>query len=399
MPATSHYILRVILVATVLAATNCVTVRAADTIRLCTYNSLRFSQSNEDGRVPLFHQILDSLRPDIMVCQEVEDATLAVRFITDVLIYAPFASSPFIDGPDTDNQLLYDQSKFTFISQRRISTTLRDIAEFIVVTVPTNGVQPDTIVLYSVHLKASDGSSEAAQRAAEVNTLMSSVTAHRYAVILGDLNLYSPNEAAYKSITGVSAVRRFVDPLGTNWVRDVAASAAIYTQCTRMTNLGSCGGGVTGGLDDRFDFIFVSEAFAPRIVPGSYSPFGNDGVSRLNASIDDPPNTLVSASMAAALKCASDHLPLSVDIIIGETPAGIDEVEQPFAISANPSSGRFQVAFLTPGLPLRVYDTRGNLIYEGEVLNNVAIIDLTNQPVGIYQLRHADRTLQLIVVR
>ncbi len=399
MPATSHYTLRVILVATVLAATNCVAVRAADTIRLCTYNSLRFSQSNEDGRVPLFHQILDSLRPDIMVCQEVEDATLAVRFITDVLTFAPFASSPFIDGPDTDNQLLYDQSKFTFISQRRISTTLRDIAEFTVVTVPTNGVQPDTIVLYSVHLKASDGSSEAAQRAAEVNRLMSSVTAHRYAIILGDLNLYTPNEAAYKSITGASAVRRFVDPLGTNWVRDVASSAAIYTQCTRMTNLGSCGGGVTGGLDDRFDFIFVSEAFAPRIVPGSYRPFGNDGVPRLNASIDEPPNTLVSASMAAALKCASDHLPLSVDIIVGETPAGIDDIEQPFAISANPSSGRFQVAFLTPGLPLRVYDTRGKLIYEGEVLNNVAIIDLTNRPVGVYQLRHANRTLQLLIAR
>lgn len=156
---------------------------------------------------------------------------------------------------------------------------------------------------------------------------------------------------------------------------------------------------MNGGLDDRFDLILVSEALAPRVIPGSYRSFGNDGVPRLNASIDEPPNTLVSASMAAALKCASDHLPLSVDIIIGETPAGIDDIEQPAAASANPSNGRFLIAFLTPGEPLGVYDIQGKLVYENEVLSNVAIIDLTNQPAGIYQLRHASWTLQLVIVR
>jgi len=371
---------------------------AADTIRVCSYNTLFFSQSNEDGRVPLFHQILDSLRPDIMVCQEVDDATLGPRFITDVLTYAPFASSPYIDGPESDNQLLYDQSKFEYIGQRRIPTTLRDIAEFTVVTKPANGVQPDTIVLYSVHLKASDGSTEAAQRASEINALLNTVSGERYALICGDYNIYGPNEAAYKALTGPTATRRFVDPLGSNWARNSASFAAIYTQCTRNVTLGSCGGGVDGGLDDRFDLILVSEALATRVIPESYRPFGNDGVPRLNASIDEPPNALVSASMAAALKCASDHLPLSVDIIVGETPAGIDEVEQPLALSANPSSGRFQIGFLTPGLALRVYDFQGKLVYETLVLNSVEIVNLTDLPTGLYQVRHADRTLRLAIV-
>lgn len=383
----------------VVAVTCTSAVRATDTIRLCTYNALKFSLANEDGRVPLFHLILDSLRPDIMVCQEVEDATLGPRFVSDVLTYASFASSPFIDGEDTDNQLLYDQNKFAFISQRRISTTLRDIAEFIVATTPANGIQPDTLVLYSVHLKASDGSSEAAQRAVEVNTLMSTVTAHRYAVICGDLNLYTPNETAYKAITSASAVRRFVDPLGTNWVRNTAASAAIYTQCTRFTTLGSCGGGVSGGLDDRFDFIFVSEPLESRLVPGSYRPFGNDGVPRLNASIDEPPNTLVSASMSAALKCASDHLPLSVDLILGETPAGIDDVVQPVELSPNPSTGRFQILLQKPGHTIRVYNTHGKLVYESLTTQEVETVNLDAQPVGVYQIRYDRWTLQLVIVR
>lgn len=400
-PAPSYRPLRVLFITIVFAATVacCSTASAADTIRVCSYNTLFFSQSNEDGRVPLFHQILDSLRPDIVVFQEVDDGTLGPRFITDVLTYAPFAASPYIDGPESDNQLLYDQSKFTYLGQRRISTSLRDIAEFTVVTLPDNGVQPDTVVLYSVHLKASDGSSEAAQRASEINALMATVTDLRYALVCGDYNIYSPNEAAYKALTGPTALRRFVDPLGSNWTRNSATYAPIYTQCTRNVTLGACGGGVDGGLDDRFDLILVSEALSTRIIPGSYRPFGNDGVPRLSASIDEPPNTLVSASMAAALKCASDHLPLSVDIIVGETPAGIEDIEQPSAISANPSAGRFQIAFLTPGEPLRVYNSQGKLVLDSEVLNNVTVIDLTNQPVGVYHLRHAHRTLELIIVR
>ncbi|MDZ4745067.1 MAG: T9SS type A sorting domain-containing protein [bacterium] len=374
--------------------------RATDTIRVCTYNALKFSQSNEDGRVPMFHLILDSLRPDIMVCQEVDDASMGPRFVTDVLTWAPFASSPFIDGPDTDNQLLYDQSKFTFISQRRIPTTLRDLAEFVVATIPENGVQPDTIVIYSMHLKASDGSSEAAQRASEINTLMSSISSQRYALLCGDLNMYGTNEAAYKAITGVSAVRRFIDPLGTTWVRNTAASAAIYTQCTRNVTLGACGGGVDGGLDDRFDYIFVSEALATRFVPASYKPFGNDGLPRLNASIDEPPNTLVSASMAAALKCASDHLPLSVDIVVGETPADVNE-ENVLAIvlSANPSSGRFLVSQRLAGTAISVYNMNGKQVYNTIVQSETIMIDLTAQPSGIYHLRCNEGVVQLSIVR
>lgn len=384
-----------------IAVASCVvTAHASDTIRVCTYNALKFSLANEDGRVPLFHQILDSIRPDIMVFQEVEDATLGPRFVTDVCTWAPFASSPFINGPDTDNQLLYDQSKFTFISQRRISTTLRDIAEFTVATVPANGVMPDTIVLYSMHLKASDGSSEAAQRASEINTLMSSITSQPYALLCGDLNMYSANEAAYKAITSVSAVRRFIDPLGTTWVRNTASSAAIYTQCTRNVTLGSCGGGVDGGMDDRFDYIFASEAFAPRVVPSSYRPFGNDGVPRLNASIDEPPNTLVSASMAAALKCASDHLPLSVDMIIGETPADIGaENASAIVASPNPSSGRFLIAHLPLGTVISVHDMNGKQVYNAVVLSDTIMVDLATQPSGIYQLRYNDGVIGLSVIR
>lgn len=357
--------------------------RAADTVRICTYNVLKFSASNEDGRVPQFARILDSIRPHLLVCQEVEDASMGPRFVSSVCTWTSFAASPYIDGEDTDNMLLYDQSMFDFIGQRRIATTLRDIAEFTVATRPTNGTQPDTIVVYSVHLKASDDSQSSAQRAAEVDRLLAAMSTRPGVIICGDMNVYGPNEAAYTKLTGASATRRFVDPLGTSWARNDSRYAGIYTQCTRKTTIGTCGGGVDGGLDDRFDFILVSQRLSDRIVPGSLTPFGNDGVARLNESIDEPANQRVSAEMAAALKCASDHLPLYMDIILGDVQASVQGASDDTSWS-HMEHTTLVIDVATPGTSVRIYDITGQLRMERTVTSTPMRIDLSGLPVGTY---------------
>lgn len=370
--------------------------QAADTVRICTYNALKYNTQNEEGRNVHFQRVLDSIRPDILLCQEVEDPSLGVRFLTEVLTWTPFGASPFINGPDTDNQILFDQSKFTFVGQRRISTTLRDIAEFTLATMPTNGTTPDTVVLYSVHLKASNDDASAAQRTAEVRRLVNSITTSRYAVVAGDFNIYSPQEQAYTALVGNSAIRRFVDPIGTSWVRNDRAYAALYTQCTRKTTLGSCGGGVDGGVDDRFDYILFSEELAPRVVPGSYTAFGNDGVPRLNEAIDEPVNQRVSAAMAASLKCASDHLPVYVDIIIGDVQAGVEGAQQTtpwlrlhgttLVVSA---AKDHEVAML--------YDIKGRLCSETLLHGPTARIDAGSLLPGVYALRVGSRWASFVM--
>lgn len=372
------------------------TLYSADTVRVMTYNVLKFSQDNVDGRIPNFARIVDSIRPDVMVCQEVDDASMGPLFVADVFTWAPFAGTPFIDGPDTDCQLFYDQLKFDFISQRRITTELRDIAEFTLATRPNNDLPPDTIVFYGCHLKASDGTSEAQQRAREVAAMMAQMTDRRFAFVVGDMNVYSPQEPAYRNITGSTAVRMFIDPLGPVWMRNTPSFAGWYTQCTRATLVSSCGGGVDGGLDDRFDYIFVSEDLRPRIVEDSYTHFGNDGLPRLSASINNPTNTLVSQAMADALLCASDHLPVFVDVVVGDVQASVDD-HGALKPSLRMTESEVMISNCTIGQPITITDLSGRIVYRINATSEVMSISVSHLPHGLYFLHHTTLTSRLAV--
>jgi endonuclease/exonuclease/phosphatase family metal-dependent hydrolase len=311
------------LVVTALAVSIPATLSAQDTIRVCTYNTLLYSVSNEDGRTAKFRDILNEIKPHILVCQEVDDASLGPRFVTDVMTWGSFAASPYHDGPDTDNQILYDQSKFALQSVEYLSTELRDIGVYVLSRL--NTFAPDTITIYSVHLKAQDNSEDAQQRLREVQVLQAHAAGRERVIVLGDFNIYGPQEPAYKALLQPTTGLTFVDPLGTTWQRNVVAYLPFYTQATRTDGDAACGGGVGGGLDDRFDLILVTENLKDKVIPGSYRVLGNDGQDRRAGSIDVPVNTAVSPAIAAALRCASDHLPVYTDIVWGEVPASVQD--------------------------------------------------------------------------
>jgi len=362
---------------------------ATDTVRVCTYNLLKFSLANEDGRTSHFAAVMDSIRPDVLVCQELEDASAGPLFVTSVLTWAPYASTPFIDGPDTDAMMFYNQLRFNFLSQRRIPTALRDVAEFILETIPSNDLPPDTVVFYVVHLKASDGSAEAAKRAAETAALQSNVTTHKYAFVCGDFNIYTPSEVAYTNLLAPLTGKIFVDPLGTSWQRNNASFAKIYSQCTRDVFLPECGGGVNGGLDDRFDFILPSVELQTRIVANSYTAFGNDGVPRLNASINVPPNTLVSENLAASLKCASDHLPVFCDIILGDVKADVWYESNPALSPLNPTFKHNSL--------IQIFDVRGLVVAQQVAPSADQELNVQHLAPGMYFLRLDNLIRQLVI--
>ena len=89
----------------------------------------------------------------------------------------------------------------------------------------------------------------------------------------------------------------------------------MHTQSPRTS---SFGGGANGGMDDRFDWLFVSQSILDETssmyyVDGTYCAFGNDG-NHFNDAINDGTNNSVSAEMADALHDASDHLPVYMDV-------------------------------------------------------------------------------------
>ncbi|HJL75165.1 MAG TPA: lamin tail domain-containing protein, partial [Candidatus Marinimicrobia bacterium] len=128
----------------------------------------------------------------------------------------------------------------------------------------------------------------------------------------GDFNIYSnssSSEPAFDMLTGEGNDDdgRLFDPIDRigHWHNN-SSFADVHTQSPR--------GGSYGGMDDRFDWIFVSEAvlnetYEINYVENTYWAVGNDG-NHFNQAINNGNNTSVNDAMADALHDASDHLPV-----------------------------------------------------------------------------------------
>lgn len=277
-----------------------------------SYNVLNLVLTDTTVRNPYFRTIFSNVQPDILVCQEMTSQTGVNGFLIRVLnrVSSGYAAGTFINGPDTDNALYYKTSLFTFLSNTPIQTVLRDINEFRL----RHNATGDTIIIYSVHLKAGDSSTDSIRRAAESDSLRkrtNSLPPNSNFIVVGDFNIYNSNELAFQKLLNQSQSGYVKDPLNLigNWT--LSSFATYHTQSTRERNLGD--GGATGGLDDRFDMILMSQSIINSggitYVPGSYVTYGNDG-NHYNDSINMPPNTVVSQQIADALHYASDHLPV-----------------------------------------------------------------------------------------
>ena len=196
-----------------------------------------------------------------------------------------------------------------FVNNTPLTTALRNINEFKL----RHNSTGDTLIIYAVHLKASNTSSDSLARAAEVDSLRkrtNSLPPNSNFIVLGDFNIYSSSELAYQKLLNQSSTGYFIDPLNLAGTWNNAAYSIHHTQSTRTRSFDD---GATGGLDDRFDMILMSQAIINSggitYLPGSYDVYGNDGI-HYNDSINRPPNNAVGQLVANALHYATDHLPV-----------------------------------------------------------------------------------------
>lgn len=308
---------------------NFVSVYSQDTIRLVSYNLLNY-QADDTTRDSYYRIILFTAFPDVFVCQEIT-SQLAVNQIKSNIIEKLFPgeydAGTFIDGTDSDNALFYKTSKFSFISNTPIKTALRDINEFKII----HTASQETLRIYSVHLKASSGSSNEILRAAEVDSLRQvtdALSAGTNFIVCGDFNIYSSTESAYQKLLEVKSGMEgeFYDALTMSGTWNQASYAAYHTQSPRTR---SFGGGATGGMDDRFDMILYSKAVKDSggvyYIPNSLIAYGNDG-NHYNDSINEQPNTAVSTDVSNALHYASDHLPVLIKLSFPSAPLPVEVV-------------------------------------------------------------------------
>jgi hypothetical protein len=312
---------------------------AVDPVRVMNYNLLNYPSTDTSLRNPEFRAIMAATMPDILVTEEVASQAGVNIFLNNVLNAAlsGYSAAQFIDGPDSDNALFYRTSKFEFISNKRIKTDLRDINEFKL----RHLLSGDTIRIYAVHLKSSDLAADEAQRASEIDSLRKVTDLLPQGtsfLVCGDFNIYNSNEQCYIKLKQVNAgvYGHVIDPLNLTGTWKNSSYAQYHTQSPRVR---SFGGGVTGGMDDRFDLILYSSDLASPggvdYVSGSLVAYGNDG-NHYNDSINRPPNNAVGQSLANSLHNASDHIPVYVTINFNYTTAVANDVGVQTVIAPSP---------------------------------------------------------------
>ncbi|MCB1059673.1 MAG: T9SS type A sorting domain-containing protein [Calditrichaeota bacterium] len=372
---------------------------AQDTIRCMTYNGLNFSGSSTD-RLDELQVVMRSAMPDVLVMQEIIDQSAVNNILNQVFrpMDPDWQAANFINGPDTDNACFYLSSRVTLVSQRQISTTLRDFSEY-VLTSAALGEQ--VFRMYSGHLKASDGADNAERRRQEAEVLrgqLDQLPDNSLFMFCGDFNLYTSFEPAYQLLLalGDNPQGRLLDPINRPGAWNNSVSFAdIHTQSPRTT---SFGGGATGGMDDRFDFILASAAWMDTtgsyLLPSTYKAYGNDG-QHFNLAINNGTNTAVPDSVADALHDFSDHLPVLVDVVLRDETSPVTPLppvaESPLLLHCfpNPFNSRITIDVGTSSLAgeLRVFDVLGrtvSLVPIPQYGIQLHSLDFTSQASGTY---------------
>ncbi len=297
-----------------------------DNLRVMYYNILDYPNS-DPGREIYFRTVNRYLMADVILVTELKTLTGANTLLNQALnVYGTthYQKAIYISGDYSENLLYYNSDKLVLFSQNVIYTSLRDINEYILYYKAEDlATANDTIFFhfFVAHLKANQGYEQ--DRLDEVNDFLAYLNAipnPENVFFGGDFNLYTSSEPAYQAlVNNTPYTLNDVLPAG-NW-HSSSSYSDIHTQSTRTADFG---GGSTGGLDDRFDFILFTDDVntgnhSVTYVPNSCIAFGNDGNHLNKALIDPPVNPYLPDSVIQALYYMSDHLPVVCDLSVAAT--------------------------------------------------------------------------------
>ena len=231
--------------------------------------------------------------------------------------------------------------------------------------------------VYSSHLKASSGGSNEELRllgAEAIRSNAATLPADSNIIFAGDFNVYSNTEDAYLEMIS-AGINQAIDPLGSgSW--SGAENAIKHTQSPVDSNAGDL---VGGGMDDRFDIIFISESLDDgegfSLIAETYRAFGNDG-NHYNDAINAGNNSYYpgdfprSNDLADALNEASDHIPVICDFVIPGAMSCILPGDLGRVVSGGTASVNLRVAnvrtFVDPsGVDELVFESFGDSILLG----------------------------------
>lgn len=364
--------------------------------------------NNLDTKDQALKNLVKYVQPDVLTVNELgKGVTYAQRILNNVLntdgvnyfAYAPTSSNPS-SSITIGNGFFYDTRKLVLHSTSYVTTSVSYFNFYRMYYRSNELAQGDTIFITFIvtHLKAgSDCESNRFDQAKQLmNRLISIGRADNY-VLSGDFNIYNASEDAYQHfVHHTNPMVRFYDPINREgeWDNN-SAFADLFTQSTHTSSNGCFS---SGGMDNRFDFILVSDlvnrgARKIRCLPETYYALGQDG-HRFNGSIISPTNNSVPAVIANSLYAMSDHLPVIMDYELMATLA-INEPESQLPISvSNPATDQltlFPHLSHDTQLHIDIYSIDGRLLYQESVLASSAPITFDFPfPSAVYFVKITD---------
>lgn len=336
--------------------------------------------------------IFGHIQPDIIACQEIgSNPNSAIKILDRCLNIdgetkfemAPFSSS---SGSSLSNALYYNGDMFSLKSSDKIlndnsgQALVRLIDVFTLYYNDNNlssGSDTTFLTVFVAHLKAGNSSSDRSDRADATEALMSYIENENINgnyIMTGDFNTYTSTEVCFQNMINPSnSSIRFIDPVNRlgDWNNN-GSFAEVHTQSTHSTSNGCASG---GGLDDRFDFILISEDIKDdnqriEYVKNSYQAVANDG-NHFNSSINVPANTSVPANVLDAIYNNSDHLPVVMDMVLTEaSPNSVRDLgKENFNLKfINPTTNGLHGEIQGAGsYGVKVFSVEGKELYHGEI--------------------------------
>ena len=393
---------------------------AQDTIRVMQYNLLFYGlytdfctagNNNTDDKDEYLRTILGHFQPDIFTVNELGRGAHNLTRIRDNVLnigdvdYFEYATYTNTGNGWFANGLFYDSRKFGLYNEVIINTLVRDINLYTLYYKSEDlELIGDTVFLTLIvaHLKAGQSASDQQTRTTMVTNVMNYLDANNYSgniMFMGDFNMKSSVEFAYQlMVNNTNENIRFHDPIDiTGQWGNNPDMAPYHTQSPRT---GSHPCFVTGGLDDRYDFILATRSIMEGLrgfqyIEDSYTAIGQDG-NRFNQSLINPQNLSQPPEIINALYNMSDHLPVMLDMVSVELINSTynmfsDETHFTFnnpvkdILSINPGIKQ------SIGLKIGIYSVTGHQVAnysyphysDGETIQ----IDLSHLRQGVYILR------------
>jgi endonuclease/exonuclease/phosphatase family metal-dependent hydrolase len=324
-----------------------VAARAQDTLTVLQYNLLNYgnytsycTQSNNDYHTKdgYIATIVHYINPDIFTVNEITSNTDIQNHLLDYALNTDgvtrYSKANFIRDKYSYlvNALYYNHKKLGLAGHTIAQSYVRDVDVYKLYYKSSTLSSGDTVFVYCVvaHLKAGSTSSDASDRKTMADNTMKYLTTHNpdaNYLFMGDFNVHSSSDAAYQSLTTNTTVP-FNDPINKPGSWNNNPDFAMYqTQSTHGSQTNSCAS--YGGMDDRFDFILISDNIKNnskkvQYIPETYHAVGQDGLHFNKSITDSPTDTKVPADVLNALYNNSDHLPvtlkLKLDVTTGINP-------------------------------------------------------------------------------